>query len=47
MSATCNLPVDIPDDLVADVRGIDYRTPDHRSGLAGPDHRTVTRRRTE
>ena len=26
MSAVCNLPVDIPDDLVADVRGIGYRT---------------------
>jgi pimeloyl-ACP methyl ester carboxylesterase len=26
MSSVCNLPVDIPDDLVAEVRGIGYRT---------------------
>lgn len=26
LSMTCNLPVDISDDLVADLRGIDYRT---------------------
>jgi pimeloyl-ACP methyl ester carboxylesterase len=26
LSVVCNLPVDIPDDLVADVRGITYRT---------------------
>ncbi len=35
MSSVCNLPVDIPDDLVAEVRGIGYRT-----------FRTVLRRNT-
>jgi pimeloyl-ACP methyl ester carboxylesterase len=35
MSVVCNLPVDIPDDLVAEVRGIGYRT-----------FRTVLRRNT-
>jgi pimeloyl-ACP methyl ester carboxylesterase len=35
MSAVCNLPVDIPDSLVAEVRGIGYRT-----------FRTVLRRNT-
>jgi pimeloyl-ACP methyl ester carboxylesterase len=35
MSMVCNLPVDIPDDLVAEVRGIGYRT-----------FRTVLRRNT-
>lgn len=36
ISAVCNRPVDIPDDLVAEVRGIGYRT-----------LRTVLRRNTE
>jgi pimeloyl-ACP methyl ester carboxylesterase len=35
LSVVCNLPVDIPDDLVAEVRGIGYRT-----------FRTVLRRNT-
>ncbi|WP_052849260.1 alpha/beta fold hydrolase [Streptomyces avicenniae] len=35
MTAVCNRPVDIPDDLVAEMRGIDYRT-----------FRTVLRRNT-
>lgn len=35
LSAVCNLPVDIPDDVVAEVRGIGYRT-----------FRTVLRRNT-